>query len=302
MVIALWDKESESYIPVDCVLDTQTNTITAFISHFSRYTILSLPRPASFSLSGLVIIPSNIMVGDSTDISVTITNSGDFSGDYSCNLMVDNILLETRNVTVAAEGHVTLHFSVIAREEGIHSVSVGDLTGSYSVTLTPAAFKVSSLAFSAEEVDIGQDVEVSVIVSNTGQSTGTLEIKLRVNGTMVETKNIMLDGGEDQNVTFTLSANEAGKNMVDINGSTGQFIVKGEVSPPAQIPLPAEETIPANANETPPEAGTITEINLSSGPNWPMISGIAGGCLVLAAGAIYFTWYRRRSKSQSKTP
>lgn len=143
-------------------------------------------------------------------------------------------------------------------------------------------------------------MDVSLIVKNTGQSAGTYEVKLDVNGNIVETKDVLMAGGEERNVRFTLSADEAGKKIINVNGLVGQFLVKGEVAPPEQIPLPAEETPPSEVNETTPEAGSVAEVNLSSGTNWPLILGTSGGCLLVAACVLYFTWWRRRSRSLSK--
>ncbi len=154
-----------------------------------------------------------------------------------------------------------------------------------------------SLAVSEDEIDIGQNVEISVIVKNTGQSAGSYEVKLNVNGTVIETKNVMLDGGEEQNLMFTLSADEAGEKLIDVNGLTGQFIVRGEVAPPVQVSEPAEEIIPTEVIGTPAEAGSVAEISPPSETNLPQILGISGGGLILAGCVFYFAWWRRRARS-----
>jgi hypothetical protein len=297
LCIAFWDKDTGTYVPIDGVLDTEANTITALIGHFSRYTVLSLPRPATFVLSDLVISPAVVNLGGSIDIRVTIANNGDYSGSYTCSVMIDDSPLESRVVTIGARDRTTLHFTITAAAGGTFNVRIGELTGSYNVTLRPASFSISSLTVSADEVNIGEEVEVSVAVRNTGQSSGSYEVELNVNGNIVETKDVLLAGGEEQNVTFTLSADEAGKKMVDVNGLVGEFLVRGEVAPPEQIPLPAEET---PAPEATTEADSVAEIDLPSGTNWPLILGISGGCLVLAACVAYFTRRRRRANNISK--
>jgi hypothetical protein len=53
--IAVWDEESGTYKTIDCRVDTETNTITALISHFSRYAIIAVPSaPATVPLSSPV--------------------------------------------------------------------------------------------------------------------------------------------------------------------------------------------------------------------------------------------------------
>lgn len=297
LCIAFWNEDTGSYIPIDGVLDTDANSITTQISHFSQYTILSLPRPAKFTLSGLVITPTSVNPGDNVDISVTITNTGDLSGEYDCNVMGDNVSLQSKRVILEGGAQTTLHFTITAKSEGVHYVSIGSFIGSYTVRLTPASFKVSSLVVSPDEVDIGHNVEISVIVKNTGQSTGSCELKLNINGSIIETKNVALGGGEEQKVSFTFSGDEAGKKLVDVNGLTGQFIIRGEVTPPEQMPLPSEQPTPSQVEGITPEPGTVAVANPSSGVNWPLISGISGGGLVLVACVVYLIWWRRRTKS-----
>jgi hypothetical protein len=43
LTIVIWDAESGTYKTIDCQVDTETNTVTASISHFSRYTIVAMP-------------------------------------------------------------------------------------------------------------------------------------------------------------------------------------------------------------------------------------------------------------------
>lgn len=86
-------------------------------------------------------------------------------------------------------------------------------------------------------------------------------------------------------VTFNITADRAGKKYIDVNGLIGSLTVRGELPPPAQIPLPLETTEP-----TPPKTTGFI---------------IGGGTLLaalLAAMVLYFIWWRRRSAGKQETP
>jgi hypothetical protein len=302
LYMATWDMNTETYIPVDCQVDKEANVISASVSHFSRYTILSAPRPAQFTLSDLTINPAQENKGEEVTVSVIVSNTGSLSGNYSAILEVNNIVKEIKEVAIAGDERVTLTFNTIGEDAGIYNVKIGNLEGTFNVEGSPATFEISSLTISPAEVDIGKIADISVTVTNKGQTTGTYEVKLNVNGSILDKKEVSLAGGESQQVGFTFTADTAGKKIIDVNGIIGGLIVRGEVPPPEQIPLPMEESQPAPEVTTPsePESTLPVEQTATSGINWILIFGVTGGCLVLAACLYYFTYWRRRVKNPTK--
>jgi len=300
LCMATWDTNTGTYTSVDCQVDTEANRISTSVSHFSQYTILSAPRPAEFTLSELSISPVMVSRGDTVSISVVVTNTGDVSGNYTCSLMINNVIKDSKQVTINANEKTTLHFNITAGDDGIYNISIGSLEGTFNVQSTPASFEISSLEISPSKVDIGEKADISITITNKGQSAGFYEIKLNVNGAIVDTKVISLSGGASRQVNFTLTADIAGKKIIDVNGLIGGLVVRGEVPPPVQIPLPAEEPQPAPEVTTPSEPQSIlpAEQGITSGTIWILIAGISCGCLVLAACVLYFTWWRRRSVSK----
>ncbi len=117
--------------------------------------------------------------------------------------------------------------------------------------IRPAAFMTSSLSISPAEVGIEQNVTISVLVGNTGALTGSYEVTLKVNFSVVETKSITLAGGGSQRVSFTTTEDRTGDYVVDVNGLRGTFTVAEEGVPPEdqpddepEVPLaPADFTI-----------------------------------------------------------
>ncbi len=101
----------------------------------------------------------------------------------------------------------------------------------------PATFTTDSLAINPVEVDIGELVTISALVTNTGEQEGSHTITLKINGVIAETEEITLAGGVGETMTFTTSQDEAGTYLVAINELTGSFVVK-ETSTPPIIPVP----------------------------------------------------------------
>ncbi len=97
----------------------------------------------------------------------------------------------------------------------------------------PAAFALSDLSVSPAEVDIGDMVSISVVVANTGDLSGSYDVNLKINGAVVETKSVTLEGGSSQTVSFTTSRDSAGTYTVTIDSQIVTFTVKAPPEPAA---------------------------------------------------------------------
>ena len=91
---------------------------------------------------------------------------------------------------------------------------------------TPAAFTTSSLSVAPVEVNIGEPVNISVLVTNTGEEAGSCTVSIKINGVIEGAGKITLAGGASQTLTFTTSRDEADTYSVDVDGLLGSFTVK----------------------------------------------------------------------------
>ena len=133
----------------------------------------------------------------------------------------------------------TYHYRVMSIDEA-NNLAVSD-EYTFTTLVTPTAFAVSALDITPTEVDIGEEVTISVLVDNSGDTAGSYEVTLSVDGTTEDTKYIAhLAGGASLKVTFTTARNAAGTFVVDVNGITGSLIVK-EVPVVEEIPNPEPE-------------------------------------------------------------
>lgn len=152
-------------------------------------------------------------------------------------------------------------------------------------TPRPAAFSLSSLIISPNEVTPGESVTISVDVANTGEEAGNYKVTLKIDGVVEASKEITVTAGASQKVIFTISKDVAKTYSVDINGLNGTFVVTEEAPSPPAPPSPAAP--PAPPAPPPPPTAPAQPVN------WPVLWGIIGGAI---AGLTAFLVARRKAR------
>ena len=278
-------------------MNTQEHIIKTDINHFSTYAVMASTQPAVFSVTDLSITPEEVKPGEEVTITAQVTNTGDLAGSFEVILKINDVVKESKEVSLASGETKALNFYIVSDDVGIYSVRINNLEDTFKVVTSPDAFRISSLVISPDEVDIGEQASISVTVTNNSKATGTYEVILNIGGVISDMKEISLTGGASRQVTFTIKPDTAGKKIIDINGLLGGLLVRGEVPPPEQIPLPLDKPEQTPEPETIPSApklkATVEPVpTLLS--NWWFIVIITGGCVVIAASLLYFTWWRKR--------
>jgi uncharacterized protein YfaS (alpha-2-macroglobulin family) len=69
-------------------------------------------------------------------------------------------------------------------------------------------------------VKTGEEATVTVDVMNTGTIPGETDVNLVIDGTVADSKGVSLDEGEQTNVTFSVSQEEAGSYEIQVGSST----------------------------------------------------------------------------------
>lgn len=291
--IATWNEESKQWIRLESNVNLESKTIMTEISGFSIYTVMVSPQLADISVTGLIITPEVIYEGDDATVTASLVNSGDFTGTYEAILRINDTIEETRIVDIAGNDSVTISFELTGLDYGSYQITIGEATGTLIILEviepTPAAFTTSSLEISPEEVDIGEDANISVWVDNTGETEGTCQLVCKANGVILDEKEITLAGGSGEAVVFTTTFGEAGEKLIEVNEMSGSLIVKevveGEPSPePGSVAEEAEIPIDEIIEEPEPES------------RWWIVGLILGVCAVIIVSVIFFNM-RRRSVS-----
>jgi uncharacterized membrane protein len=103
----------------------------------------------------------------------------------------------------------------------------------------PALFQVTDLTIDPSAVDIGNEVTISVLVTNIGDEEGAYTVVLNVNHVMVESKKVTLVAGTSTRVEFHVIKDEAGTYTVEIGGQEGAFTAEEPSLNPTLILYPA---------------------------------------------------------------
>jgi len=300
LVAATYDDSTGQWINLESIVATENDTVTAKVSHFSAFTVLAYTRPASFSIADLTITPEEIELGEPLNISVLVTNDGNLAGSHEVSLKMDDLLVQTREVALAGGDSEAVSFIITPDTVGEHVIDVDGVKGTCQVAKpkAPAAFSASDLTISPAELLTGGRVTISVTVINNGDLSGTHGVSLKINGVLIETKGVTLDGGKSQKVVFTMGPDTAGTYSVDIDGLSGSFAVKELVPAPAEeekTAMPAPAVAPAQEPGPAPEQAPMLPIS-----GWT-ISGIIAAIAVVGLASYFFIRKRRESTRANKT-
>lgn len=190
---------------------------------------LLVERPANLTVTAATVEDTEILAGESTAVTATVTNDGDRDGVEEVALLVDSEVVTTTAVEVEANSHTAVTFSQSFDDAGTYSLSVDEVDAGDLTVLAPAAFDVTDATLSNTTVDEGEPVEVSATVTNTGDVSGTFTAGLEVDGESVETQTLDIAGADEVNVTFSAAFNESGAYSLAVNGTVaGTLTVEGE--------------------------------------------------------------------------
>lgn len=210
-----------------------------------------ISRRSSISID---VSSSQILYGGNLTVSGEISPSK-IGAPVTLTYQMPNGSLFTKNVTSTDMGA----FNFIFRPDVVGSWSVkasweGDpthngassQTTSFTVVETepkPAKFEVSDLVISPEEVQEGEEVRISVRVTNAGEESYGHTIDLKVDGETMDLEDVTLVGGDSKTVTFTI-IEDVGDHTVEVGNLSGSFKVMHKPSFWDEIPgFPYESII-----------------------------------------------------------
>lgn len=102
---------------------------------------------------------------------------------------------------------------------------------SYILPLVPPAdFQISEFDVTPSEVEAGEEVTVSVRITNVGGQTGSYTLPLIINQTTEDTKTVTLEKGASTTTEFKIIKQTPGKYNVEIAGLIDEFTVKAASS------------------------------------------------------------------------
>jgi len=172
------------------------------------------PEPAYFEVN---VIGYDEEVEEDQDILVStlLMNTGEEEGTQEIEFIVDGSLMDSKEIPLSAGEHEIVEFTWQAEGQGDHTIEVASEDELEEVTVTiserePAYFESTIVDYDTE-VEEGEEVIVSYMLTNAGEEEGTQEIEFEVNGEVIETIEITLGAGEEYHGEFTWQVEEAGE-------------------------------------------------------------------------------------------
>jgi len=199
-------------------------------------------KPAELVLSDLSIEPEEAELWGDIDvwtfkITANVANIGEQEGMDKINLRIDGSIVDWRTVELKAGEQATIIYDV-TRGVGSYIVEVDGLTGGFEVKAPPkpAEFEFSNLRIfypgvTPPEVEVGQTVTVTVSIEadNVGELEGSRTVELKVDGEVIDSKEVTLEGGASATVLFELTRGE-GTHEIEVEGFTESFTVNPKPS------------------------------------------------------------------------
>jgi len=96
--------------------------------------------------------------------------------------------------------------------------------------VSPGEFQVSDLDVTPHDVEVGEEVTISVMVTNVGGQAGSYTLPLRINQTTENTRTVTLEKGESTTTEFKVTKQILGTYNVEIAGLVDEFTVREATS------------------------------------------------------------------------
>ncbi len=133
LTVGYWNGLDNKWEKLEGMVNTDTNTITVKISHFSIYTVMAFNKPADLSITNLIVSPSQPELGNTISISIVVKNDGDLPGNIDLELFLDNTKLETRTVTLEGNSYQKEIFYFLPETAKSYNIRVNNLDGNFVV-------------------------------------------------------------------------------------------------------------------------------------------------------------------------
>lgn len=187
--------------------------------------------PAEFAVEA-TSTNSPVVAGERVAVTASVNNLGTESGDQTIALSVDDTVRDEQDVSLGGSESATVSLSWETQDgdAGEYTATVESENQSSTANVVveepepiviPFAVSVESTSSSVTE---GETVEVTANVTNEGEAPVTEELTLRVGESVRDSREVELQGGESQSVTFSweTTAGDAGEYTAVIAGEANQ--------------------------------------------------------------------------------
>jgi hypothetical protein len=164
LCLARYDATAAEWVQIATGVDSDKDTITAQIGHFSLYAIVAPVNPAAFLMRDLVITPTEVGSGEGVTISAVVENNGDLAGNYGVDFKIDDVVIASKQLTLA--GHTSKQATFVVNEDapGTHTAALNDLSYSFAVKPVTAPDTEPAAAPPDESIQASTPVNLNLIM------------------------------------------------------------------------------------------------------------------------------------------
>jgi hypothetical protein len=227
LIIGIFNPSTGEWEKIPSSINLAENTVTASLEHFSTYALLAYTRPASFEIAD-ISTPDIVTCGSNIDIQVTVINTGDLTGDYEVRLVLDGEVFDTELITLDGGDSTIVIFNTTTDVSGSHRVSIGVVEKTFTAEAyeAPAEFITSNINVTPSVIYLGESVDITTLISNIGDLPGVYETVLKMDNEFIDSRNVNINGGDSEIITFTLTPDTEGEHAINIGNKVVFFTVK----------------------------------------------------------------------------
>ena len=197
----------------------------------------------SLSVGDTALGATTATQGERVEATASVTNDGPTDRTLTVNLTFDGQSVAAKSLTVPAGETKTVTLAADVGEPGSYDVAVegvaaGTLVVEEKQPPKPADVSTRSVSLNASTITVGEYVEITATVENSGEKAGTQEVALTMFGEQVATKTVKVPGGETKTVTFVQRVDSPGEYTVKVGGEQASLSVAAEDDGPATPSVP----------------------------------------------------------------
>lgn len=178
---------------------------------------------ANLKVKDMNLSQKKIVQGESVSAKVEVTNDDGAKGSKTISLKVDGEVVNEKEVTLSAGETDTFDLEWSSKETGNYKISVLDFSETLDV-VKPANFEITNLNTAPKNPKMGETVNVSVEVKNSGGIGGTKQIEFNIAGE-IKTEEVTLDSGASKELSVHFTLDESGNYDVTVENMTKTFEV-----------------------------------------------------------------------------
>ena len=198
--------------------------------------------PAEIIYKDIKVAPFSTGMDEPVNFTIVLTNIGELQGTENVELVINGTVYATETVTLGANESRILFFIKEFTVPGYYTAVIGTETAPFNITKPeikpepkPAKIIYDSIEVSPQVISVGENITVSIILSNTGEVKGDETVSLYIENELWSTETISIEPGETETISITKTINTRGVYSVK-TGTTSilisTFTVKESEKPP----------------------------------------------------------------------